>query len=256
MNQQEKMNVKEEADNPDPLPSSSESKNFKDVQEITARREIKTYVLRIGRMTAAQEKAYQELSAAWCIPFEEKKLNFVDIFGNTNPIIIEIGFGMGDATAVLAEANPDINYIGIEVHRPGVGKLLNEIKRRNLRNLYIIEHDAMEVLEYMINDNSVNGFHIFFPDPWPKKRHHKRRMVQRPRTDMLAKKLMSGGYFYFVTDWFEYAEFALEELNNTPGLKNKYKDFAEPQPWRKQTKFERKGQAANRPITELFFEKE
>ena len=156
--------------------------------------------MRIGRMTAAQERAYNELSPAWCIPFENKKINFVDIFGNTNPIIIEIGFGMGDATAELAQANPNINYLGIEVHKPGVGKLLGEIKKRDLKNLYIIEYDALDVLEYMVGDNCVNGFHIFFPDPWPKKRHHKRRLVQRPKTDLFAQKLAPGGYLYFVTD--------------------------------------------------------
>ena len=220
------------------------------------RREVKTYVLRIGRMTAAQEKAYNELSPSWCIPFENKKLNFVDIFGNTNPIVIEIGFGMGDATAEIAQANPDINYLGIEVHRPGVGKLLNEIKKRELKNLYIIEHDALEVLEDMIGDNSINGIHIFFPDPWPKKRHHKRRMVQRPRTDLFARKLAPDGYLYFVTDIIEYAEFALEELNQTVGLKNKYDGFAEPQSWRSQTKLERKGMAADRKSTELYFVKQ
>ena len=219
------------------------------------KREVKTYVLRIGRMTAAQERAYAELSPSWCIPFEEKTLNFVDVFGNTNPIVVEIGFGMGDATVAMAEANPNINYLGIEVHRPGVGKVLSEIKARDLKNLYIIEHDALEVLEKMIGDNSVNGFHIFFPDPWPKKRHHKRRMIQRPRTNLIAQKLASGGYLYFVTDWLEYAEFALEELNQTEHLKNKYDGFAEPQPWRFQTKFERKGLSADRKITEIFFEK-
>ncbi len=220
------------------------------------RREIKTYVLRAGRMTAAQEKAYNELSPSWCIPFEEKRINFVDIFNNTNPIIVEIGFGMGDATVEIAQANPDINYLGIEVHTPGVGKVLSEIKKRNLKNLFIIEYDALEVLDKMIGDNSINGIHIFFPDPWPKKRHHKRRLVQRPRTDLMAKKLSKGGYLYFVTDIIEYAEFALEELNQTKNLKNKYNGFAEPQSWRTQTKFERKGLAADRQITEILFEKE
>lgn len=219
------------------------------------KREVKTYVLRAGRMTAAQEKAYNQLAPAYCIPFENKRINFVDIFGNTNPIIVEIGFGMGDATWQIAKANPNINYIGIEVHTPGVGKLLSEIQKNELKNLYIIEYDAMEVLQNMFGDNSINGFHIFFPDPWPKKKHHKRRMLQRPRTDLLAKKLSAGGYLYFVTDWLEYAEFALEQLTDTPGLKNKYDGFAEPQLWRNQTKFERKGMAADRVITEIFFEK-
>ena len=219
------------------------------------KREVKTYVLRAGRMTAAQEKAYKQLAPAYCIPFENKRINFVDIFGNTNPIIVEIGFGMGDATWQIAKANPNINYIGIEVHTPGVGKLLSEIQKNELKNLYIIEYDAMEVLQNMFGDNSINGFHIFFPDPWPKKKHHKRIMLQRPRTDLLAKKLSAGGYLYFVTDWLEYAEFALEQLTDTPGLKNKYDGFAEPQLWRNQTKFERKGMAADRVITEIFFEK-
>ena len=113
----------------------------------------------------------------------------------------------------------------------------------------------MEVLEKMIGDNSVNGFHIFFPDPWPKKRHHKRRLIQRPRTNLLAQKLAPGGYLYFVTDIVEYAEFALEELKLTPNLKNKYDGFAQPHPWRSQTKFERKGLEADRKITEILFEK-
>jgi tRNA (guanine-N7-)-methyltransferase len=236
------------AKNDEPLPEGLKKENI-------IRREVKTYVLRIGRMTDAQERSYNELSPVWCIPFENKKLNFVDIFGNTNPIIIEIGFGMGDVTAKLAQENPNINYIGIEVHKPGVGKLLSEIKKRDLKNLYIIEHDALEVLEQMIGDNSVNGFHIFFPDPWPKKRHHKRRLLQRPRTNLLAQKLAPEGYLYFVTDWFEYAEFALEELNQTENLENKYDGFAEPQEWRGQTKFERKGLNADRSITEIFFVK-
>lgn len=232
----------------EPLPSlDGEEKNYY--------REVKTYVLRIGRMTTSQEKAYKELSPSYCIPFEKRKLNLVDIFGNTNPIVIEIGFGMGDATWQLAKQNPEINYLGIEVHKPGIGKLLGEIKKNDLKNIFIIEHDALEVLEYMISDNSVNGFHIFFPDPWPKKRHHKRRLVQRPRSNLMTQKLAPGGYLYFVTDILDYAEFALEELSLTEGLKNKYEGFAEPQPWRMQTKFERKGMEADRKITELFFEK-
>lgn len=224
--------------------------------ELPFRREIKTYVLRIGRMTDAQERAYKELSAKWCIQFNEnEKLDFKKIYGNDNPVVIEIGFGMGDATWQIAKDNPDVNYLGIEVHRPGVGKLLNHIEAEGLTNLRIIEFDALEVLDKMVSDGGVDGFHIFFPDPWPKKKHHKRRMVQRPRTNLIAKKLKKGGYLYFVTDWYPYAEFALEELNLTEGLKNRYDGFAEKQPWRSQTKFERKGQSADRVITEIMFEK-
>ena len=212
-------NIENKTTDTDPLPKP----------KTEHRRTIKTYVMRSGRMTAAQERSYNELAPAWCIPFENKKLNFIDVFGNTNPIIVEIGFGMGDATIKIAEENPDINYLGIEVHKPGVGKVLSEIKKRELKNLYVIEYDALDVLETMIGDNSVNGFHIFFPDPWHKKRHHKRRLVQRPRTDLFAQKLTPGGYIYFVTDIIDYAEFALEQLEQTPHLKNKYYGFAEPQ---------------------------
>ena len=159
------------------------------------RREVKTYVLRAGRMTAAQERAYNELAPSWCIPFEHKKLNFVDVFGNTNPIVIEIGFGMGDATVAIAEANPEINYLGIEVHTPGVGKVLSEIQKRDLKNLYIIEYDALEVLEYMIGDNSVNGFHIFFPDPWPKKDIIKEEWFSAIEQIVLLKSLLQAATF-------------------------------------------------------------
>ncbi|MCR5436451.1 MAG: tRNA (guanosine(46)-N7)-methyltransferase TrmB [Treponema sp.] len=241
MNEQKKT---EKQGDTEPLEPSSQIK-----------REVKTYVLRIGRMTAAQERSYNELYPSWCIPYENKKINFVDVFGNTNPIIVEIGFGMGDATAKIAQENPDINYLGIEVHKPGVGKLLGQIKKLELKNIYIIEHDALEVLENMIGDNSINGFHVFFPDPWPKKRHHKRRMMQRPRTNLMAQKLAPEGYIYFVTDIIDYAEFALEELSLTKGLKNKYEKFAPAQKWRTQTKFEKKGMDADRQITELLFEK-
>ena len=219
-------------------------------------RPIKTYVLRAGRMTENEKRNYSELNQVWCIPFEHRTLNFTEIFSNTNPVIMEIGFGMGQATAEIASANSDMNYLGLEVHVPGVGKLLGEIKRRQLKNVYIIEHDALEVLETMIPDNSLEGLHIFFPDPWPKKKHHKRRLLQRPHTDLLAQKLTPGGYLYFATDWEEYAQFALEELSATKGLHNRYQTFAEKQEWRPRTKFEQKGIDAGRDIYELFFVKD
>ncbi|MBQ3025149.1 MAG: tRNA (guanosine(46)-N7)-methyltransferase TrmB [Spirochaetaceae bacterium] len=219
------------------------------------RREIKTFVLRASRMTDSQKRDYETLSTRWCIPFEKKPLNFADIFNNSNPVVVEIGFGMGAATAIIAEQNPNINYLGLEVHTPGVGRLLGNIRDKNLQNLLIVEHDAMEVLEYMIPDNSVSGFHVFFPDPWPKKKHHKRRLMQRPRTNLLSKKLYEGGYVYMATDWEPYAEFALEELSLTENLKNKYDGYAPHQSWRPETKFEHKGLLAERKICELFFEK-
>lgn len=223
--------------------------------ETIIKRTIRTFVLRQGHMTERQIKDYEELSGRWCIPFAPAPLNFIDIFDNTNPVIIEIGFGMGKATAIIAEQNPDKNYLGIEVHKPGVGKLLGEIRAKDLQNLYIIQHDALDVLEYQIPDNSVSAFHIFFPDPWPKKKHHKRRLVKRPQTDLFAKKLSTGGYIYMATDWEPYADFALEELSNTKGLFNKYVSFAPHQEWRPETRFEEKGIDAKREIKELIFEK-
>ncbi len=224
-----------------------------DEKEGFIRREIHTFVMRSGHMTEAEKRDYANLSSVWCIKYSEQKLDFEQIFGNKNPVVIEIGFGMGKATAIIAAENPDINYIGIEVHKPGIGKLLGEIRSRELKNLRIIEHDAMDVLLNMIDDSSVSAFHIFFADPWPKKRHHKRRLVQRPRTTLIASKLKKDGYFYFVTDWLPYAEFALEELNATKGLCNKYDGFAPHQSWRPETRFEQKGLDANRVISELFF---
>lgn len=224
-------------------------------QEQPLRREIRTFVLRSGHFTPAERKNYEELHDDFCIPYEKKTIDFQAIFGNARPTVIEIGFGMGKATALIAQQHPDINYIGIEVHKPGVGKLLGEIRERGLTNLRIVEHDAMEVLADQIADESVAAFHIFFPDPWQKKRHCKRRLIQRPRTDLLARKLIPGGYLYFVTDWLPYAEFGLAELTATAGLKNKYGGFAPRQEWRPETRFEQKGLDANRVITEVLFEK-
>ncbi len=216
---------------------------------------IHTFVIRSGHFTNAEKKDYEDLLPVWGITFEHKKLDFEKIYGNSNPVVIEIGFGMGKATAIIAENNPNINYLGLEVHKPGIGKLLGEIRTRKLTNLRIIEHDALEVLEEMIDDESVSAFHIFFPDPWPKKRHFKRRLIQKPRTDLISKKISKSGYLYFVTDWLPYAEFGLEELEKTENLKNKFNKFAPHQEWRPETRFEQKGLDANRVITEIMFEK-
>lgn len=224
-------------------------------QENSYHREVKTFVIRAGHFTNSEKAAYEKFHGEFCVDYDKNLIDYEKIFGNKNPVTIEIGFGMGKATAIIAQNNPDKNYIGIEVHKPGVGKLLSEINEKNLKNLRIIEHDAMEVLTDQIPDNSVSAFHIFFADPWPKKRHHKRRLVQRPRTDLMAKKLVKGGYIYFVTDWLPYAEFALEELNATENLKNKFEGFAPHQEWRPETRFEQKGLDANRVISELMFEK-
>ena len=216
-------------------------------------RPIRTFVLRKGRITEAQKKAYSEYAPRWRIPYQAYQLSFSEVFANDHPVIIEIGFGMGVATAEIAAQHPEINYIGIEVFQAGVGKLLNEIEQRDLKNVRIIEHDAIEALETMIPDGSISGFHIFFPDPWQKKKHHKRRLLHRPRTDLLAQKLQENGYLYMVTDWYDYAVDAFAELCATTGLRSKYEGFAPPQPWRPTTKFEQKGLNKAHPITELMF---
>jgi tRNA (guanine-N7-)-methyltransferase len=177
------------------------------------------------------------------------------MFGNDNPVVIEIGFGRGNATAQIAAGNPGVNYLGIEVFTGGVGHLLGEIRRLGLANLRIIEGDALELLAGRVPDGSVAGFHLFFPDPWPKKRHHKRRLLRRPRTDLLAAKLTPGGGICFVTDIADYALSARAELDATPGLANRFPGFAPRQTWRPETRFEAKGTAQGREPLELVYEK-
>jgi tRNA (guanine-N7-)-methyltransferase len=217
-------------------------------------RGIHSYVLRAGRMSYAQRRSYETLFPRFGVKGD--KLNVIDIgefFDNCNSLVIEIGFGMGTATASIAEQNPEINYLGIEVHKPGIGRLLWEIEKRDIRNIRIAEGDAVEILKQNIKEKSVSAFHVFFPDPWPKKRHHKRRLITRPFTDLLASRLISGGYVYFASDWKEYGEWALGELSATSGFVNKYKAFAEYQEWRPKTEFERKGLSKKHEIWELFF---
>ncbi|MDR1144021.1 MAG: tRNA (guanosine(46)-N7)-methyltransferase TrmB [Spirochaetaceae bacterium] len=212
---------------------------------------IKSFVLRSGRMSRAQARAYEE-GGVFRIPYTGVLTDFSEAFGNSKPLTVEIGFGMGSATAEIAGANPEKNYLGIEVFRAGIGRLVWEIENRALGNVRIIEHDAVEVLEKMLPPGTAEAFHIFFPDPWPKKRHHKRRLVRRPFTDLLASRLCPGGYICMVTDWEDYGNSALEELEATPGL-FKPPDFAPGQNWRPRTKFEKKGLDAGRPVRELYF---
>ncbi len=218
-------------------------------------RTVKTFVMRSGRITAAQKRNYAELHDKWCIPYNELHIEFEAVFKNKNPVIMEIGFGMGSATAIIAKQNPCKNYLGVEVFKAGVGKLLGEIENKKLSNVRIIEYDAVDVLANMIPDGTLAGFHIFFPDPWQKKRNHKRRLIRRPRTDLLALKLKPGGYIYAVTDWADYAEDAYRQLSNTPYLISKYEHFNEKQIFRPVTKFEQKGLKKGHIIRELFFEK-
>ena len=216
---------------------------------------IRSFVRRQGRISSGQKRSYETLFHLYGVQGGDNFPEINKIFGNDNPLIIEIGFGMGKATAAIAYNNRKANYLGIEVHKPGIGRLLGEIDRLGLENIRIVEGDAVDVLSRRIKDNSVSAFHIFFPDPWPKKRHHKRRLIARPFTDLLAAKLSSGAYIYMVSDWTDYGDWALRELSATPGLANRYSAFAERQAWRPETEFERKGLDKNHEIRELYFEK-
>ena len=217
-------------------------------------RPTKTFVRRSGRMSAAQRRSYETLFPLYAIKGDEDGIIDTSLFfRNTAPLNVEIGFGMGRATAAIALNNTKANYLGIEVHRPGIGRLLWEIDKSAIKNIRIIEGDAVDVLKRRISDSTVSAFHIFFPDPWPKKKHHKRRLIRRPFTDLLAAKLLPGGYIYMVSGWADYGEWALSELSATPGLLNKYAAFADRQEWKPETEFEVKGRRKNLKTWELYF---
>lgn len=218
-------------------------------------RGIKSYVLRGQKLKDNQLRALEKHFYDYSIIYKEEKLDYHGLFGNDNPVVIEIGFGMGTSTARIAAANPDINYIGIEVFLYGFSKLMCEIENKKLKNLKIMRFDAVQVLEDMIEDNSISGFHIFFPDPWPKKRHFKRRLIQVPFAELLTSKLKKGGYIYCVTDWQEYAEQMLDVFSQIKELNNPFNGFAEPKPWRPETSFERKGLEKDYKINEVWVEK-
>jgi|SRR6056297_247578 len=219
------------------------------------RRRIRSFVRRNGRLSAAQEHALTHYRNKYCIELSDSCVIYEDIFHNANPVIVEIGFGMGHATIELAEKFPNYNFLGIEVHTPGVGKVLDEIHKRQLENLKILQADAVDVLEQMISLNSVAGFHIFFPDPWPKKKHHKRRLLQLDFVHKLTLRLCVGGYLYAATDWEEYAEQMLKVVSEEPLLLNPFKGFASHIDWRPKTSFERKGEAKQYQIREVWAEK-
>ncbi|MCK5199249.1 MAG: tRNA (guanosine(46)-N7)-methyltransferase TrmB, partial [Spirochaetales bacterium] len=203
----------------------------------TGKKEIKSYVLRTGRLSNLQKNAIEVFSDRFCIPFQEKLLDLKNVFGNGNPVIIEIGFGMGHATAEIAEKNRHKNYIGIEVHTPGVGKLLSRIDNLQLSNLKIIQYDAVQVIRTMIPKESLFGVHIFFPDPWPKKKHHKRRLIQPGFIQELIPLIEKKGYIYGVTDWEDYAEQILSVLSQFSELSNPYEAYADGIKWRPNTSF-------------------
>ncbi len=218
-------------------------------------RRIRSYVLRQGRMSDAQKRAYEDGLAHWGIAYSPARFDPAAAFGRSAPVILEIGFGMGRTTAEIAEAHPQNNYLGVEVHTPGVGSLLKEIQTRGLTNVRLIQHDVVEVLTHMLADGSLAGIHVYFPDPWPKKRHHKRRLIQPELVALLARKLAPGGYLHCATDWEDYALQMLEVLGAEARLKNTAAGFAPRPPWRPITKFEQRGLNLGHGVWDLLFEK-
>ena len=219
-------------------------------------REIKSFVLRGQKLKDFQIKALKEHFPDYAVVYDEgRKLDFRSVFGNSNPVVIEIGFGMGESTLRIAKEHPDINYLGIEVFLYGFSKLLANASKEGLKNLKVMRFDAVQVLQDMVEDGTVSGFHVFFPDPWPKKRHHKKRLIQKPFAELLASKLKEGGYIYCVTDWEDYAKQMLEVLGSVDVLYNPYGGFAPPVSWRPETGFERKGLEKDYAINEVWVEK-
>lgn len=219
-------------------------------------RGIRSYVLRSGRMTDSQKRALDRYWVRYGLEYDARsKLDLSSAFGNSNPVVAEIGFGMGQATWRIAAGRPDINYLGLEVHTPGVGRLVYDLESRGIANVRIIRHDAVEVFERMIPPDSFAGLHIFYPDPWPKKRHHKRRLVRDGLSGLLASRIAPGGYLYFVTDIEDYANWSLDVLSRTEGLRNRFEAFAPRQEWRPETKFEAHASRDGRGAWELLFDR-
>jgi tRNA (guanine-N7-)-methyltransferase len=217
------------------------------------RRGIRSYVVRAGRMGTGQERALAELGPRFVLPYAEAPPDWAACFGRDAPRVLEIGFGMGDASAGIAAALPDTDFIGVEVHPPGVGSLLRRIGERGLANVRIVQHDAVEVLEHMIAPASLAGVHVFFPDPWHKKRHHKRRLIQPPFVRLLASRLAPGGSLHCATDWQPYVEQMLEVLGAEPALCNTAAGYAERPAYRPLTKFENRGLKLGHGVWDLVF---
>ena len=216
-------------------------------------RPLRSYALRGGRVGSGQQRALAELGPRFVLPFADAPLDAAAVFGRAAPLVVEIGFGMGQATAQIAEARPEVDFIGIEVHEAGVGALLREIGARGLANVRIVRHDAVEVLQRMVAPDSLAAVHLFFPDPWPKKRHHKRRLIQPAFAALLASRLAPGGRLHCATDWRDYAEQMLAVLNECPALANTADGFAPRPGTRPLTKFEARGLKLGHGVWDLVF---
>ena len=221
-------------------------------------RQIKSYVLRAGRMGPGQQRAFEQFGPRFLLAYDAtQRLDPLAVFGRSAPLIMEIGFGMGGATAHIAQVRPDDNFLCCEVHEPGVGALLKLCGEQDIGNIRIFQHDAVEVLDHMLPEQSLDGVHIFFPDPWHKARHHKRRLIQSPFVNRLARHLKPGGYLHLATDWQPYAEQMLEVLSAEPLLANTAPAGGEgyvPKPdYRPLTKFENRGLKLGHGVWDLVF---
>jgi tRNA (guanine-N7-)-methyltransferase len=217
---------------------------------------IRSFIRRQGRITQGQQLALDNHWDRFCLD-PKADVDFVQVFGRDAPLIVEIGFGNGDSLARMAAANPDKDFIGIEVHRPGVGHLLMLLAEQELNNVRIYCHDAIDIIEHKITDNSLTGVHLFFPDPWPKKKHHKRRIVRPAFVELLVRKLKPGGYFHAATDWQNYAEAMLAVLSLGPAMSNisETNDYCERPDYRSLTKFEQRGIRLGHGVWDLIFRK-
>ncbi len=227
-------------------------------EQVSHRKGIRSYVLRQGRMTKAQELAFESAWPKFGIDYQNQTLDMKETFdAPEQPLVLEIGFGNGKSLADMAEENPELNYLGVEVHGPGVGSLLMEIESRSLSNLRCMRHDAIEVLQNMLPEQSLETVQLFFPDPWPKKKHHKRRIVKKEFLGLVTSRLKSGGRFHMATDWWPYAEDAMEVLSAYEGLSNTMGEgqFSERPVHRPKTKFETRGENLGHGVWDLIFQK-
>ncbi len=234
---------------------SSQSISVQVVEDPSERR-IRSFVLRQGRLTKAQAHALETVFPKFGITYQPHLLDMKTLFGREHSKkILEIGFGMGETTAKIANTLPDCDFLAAEVHTPGVGALLKLIEEQSLTNIRVIQHDVVEVLKNMIADGSLDGVHIFFPDPWHKKRHHKRRLIQAEFVKLLCVKLKSGAYIHVATDWQEYAEWVLEVLSAEPLLQNTAQTYAEKPVYRPLTKFESRGIKLGHGVWDMVFKR-
>jgi tRNA (guanine-N7-)-methyltransferase len=232
----------------------TETENKQDLPNEHMHRRIRSFVLRQGRVTKGQAAALETQWPVYGVEYSLQGIDLNTLFGRKDSKkILEIGFGMGETTAKIAQTLPDCYFLAAEVHTPGVGALLKLIEEQALTNIRIIQHDVVEVLQNMLADASLDGVHIFFPDPWHKKRHHKRRLIQAEFVKLLCSKLKVGGYLHVATDWQEYAEWVLDVLIAEPQLKNTATDYAEKPSYRPLTKFENRGIKLGHGVWDLVF---